>query len=109
MIRDSLASRAMNLAQEAKSSADAALIAARTASDAVSKAAEAINRSSAETVEVRGKLQTHEAVCAQRQGQILNSLKGLWWVVLVSAGTLIVGMAGLLSTVLVSHGHLPLP
>jgi hypothetical protein len=49
------------------------------------------------------RLEKHEAVCEQRQGAILATLgkleaavHGLWWLVLVGAGTLICGMASLI-------------
>jgi hypothetical protein len=58
------------------------------------------------------RLEKHEAVCEQRQGAILATLgklegavHGLWWLVLIGAGTLISGMASLI-VVLVFHQKL---
>lgn len=55
------------------------------------------------------RLEKHEAVCEQRQGAILATLgklegavHGLWWLVLIGAGTLICGMASLI-VVLIFH------
>lgn len=53
----------------------------------------------------------HEAVCAERWGEVCRQLdevkaaiRGLWRVVMVTAGSLICGMAGLIAT-LVLKGH----
>lgn len=58
------------------------------------------------------RLEKHEAVCQQRQGAILATLgklegavQGLWWLVLIGAGTLICGMASLI-VVLLLHGRI---
>lgn len=48
----------------------------------------------------RAALSQHEAVCAERWGQIRSSVKGLWWITMVSAGTLICGQAGLIITLM---------
>jgi hypothetical protein len=37
------------------------------------------------------------------QQRLLASVNGLWWVVTVSGGTLICGMAGLIATLLLRH------
>jgi len=50
----------------------------------------------AEEVSVR--LGQHEAVCAERYGGIINRLGQLERVLMVAAGGLIVGMAGLIVT-----------
>jgi hypothetical protein len=49
------------------------------------------------------RLEKHEAVCEERQAAILATLMkvegavhGLWWLMLVGAGTLICGMASLI-------------
>jgi len=54
---------------------------------------------------VAGRLSAHEAVCAERWGEIRRrldsmgaSIQSLWWVVLSSAGALIIGMATLIVT-----------
>lgn len=47
---------------------------------------------------VEARISAHEAVCAERWGQIRASVRGLWWVILVASGTLICGQAGLIVT-----------
>ena len=44
------------------------------------------------------KLNTHEEVCAERWQQLRKSMDALWWVVMVSAGALITGMATIIFT-----------
>lgn len=44
------------------------------------------------------RLAAHEAVCAERWAEVRRSISGLWTIVVVSAGTLIIGMAGLIVT-----------
>jgi hypothetical protein len=56
---------------------------------------------SAEAVDAR--LSQHEAVCAERWSQIRTSVKSLWWLVLISAGTLICGEATLILRLLPGH------
>lgn len=46
--------------------------------------------------EVKSDLTAHEKLCADRWEQIRDSVNRLWWVVLVSAGALISGQAGLI-------------
>lgn len=58
-------------------------------------------RSEADPVSAR--LSAHEAVCAERWGQIRASVKALWWLIFVSAGTLICGQAGLIVTLVMRH------
>ena len=49
------------------------------------------------------RIQAHEKLCEILQRQLLGSLNGLWWIVLVSAGALICGMGGLIVTLVVHH------
>ncbi len=58
------------------------------------------------------KLQTHEAVCAERYGNILLSMKGMAYrigrlemLVWVVAGTVIIGMGGLIVTLSLDWAH----
>jgi len=49
---------------------------------------------------VNARISAHELVCAERWGQIRASVKGLWWITLLAAGTLITGQAGLIVTLI---------
>jgi len=56
-------------------------------------------------LDVAARLAQHEAVCAERWAQIRSSVRAIWWLILVSAGTVICGQAGLIVTlVLRPHG-----
>ena len=46
--------------------------------------------------EVKAKLDTHEAVCAERYKQTILKIKRIEQIMLVTAGTMILMMAGLL-------------
>lgn len=52
---------------------------------------------------VEARMTAHEALCAERWGQIRQSLSSLWWIIVSAAGALIVGMGGLIIT-LAMHG-----
>ena len=97
------AEKAIEVAQSAHLAATAAATAAKTATDFMAGLATASQRALELGAENKAKHEGHEMLCAQRQNQILKSLGGLWWVVLISAGTLIVSMAGLVVSLLF-HG-----
>tara|TARA_R110001599_G_scaffold96895_1_gene250207 strand:- start:3533 stop:3745 length:213 start_codon:yes stop_codon:yes gene_type:complete len=46
--------------------------------------------------DVQGKLNTHEAVCAERWKETIERIKRLEWVMIASAGSVIVLLAGML-------------
>ena len=59
-------------------------------------------------------LRTHEAVCAERYGKIMGLLDAalqrigrLEVLVIIVAGSMIVGMAGLITTLALKLGHAP--
>ena len=46
--------------------------------------------------DVQGKLNTHEAVCAERWKETIERIKRLEWVMIASAGSVIILLAGML-------------
>lgn len=60
--------------------------------------------SAASAAVVRAELHAHEDQCTERYERILERIARLEVIVLVCAGTLIVGMAGIIMTVLM-RGH----
>lgn len=52
------------------------------------------------------RIETHEQVCAIRQGQIIDNFKGLKRVVLSFAGAVVAGMAYIIGFLL-THGGIP--
>ena len=61
-------------------------------------------RRHADDIDAISRIQAHEDVCEVRQGQILKRLDRLEAMVIGSAGTLILGMGGLLVTLLMKGG-----
>ncbi len=47
---------------------------------------------------VNGRLERHEAVCAERQGTIISRLNRIETLALTATGTLIAGMGGIIWT-----------
>lgn len=56
------------------------------------------------TPDAHGRIDSHEEVCALRWGMVLSRMDRLERIMVTAAGTLIVGMAGLIVTLLL-RGH----
>ncbi len=55
--------------------------------------------------EALGRIEIHEAVCAERWQRILERMTRLETIILSAAGTVIVGMGGLLVAILMKGAH----
>jgi hypothetical protein len=56
--------------------------------------------------ELAARLDKHEEICALRWGQVLDSIGQIKAIMLGCAGTLIVGMAGIIVTLILRSVHL---